>query len=379
MMKIIDKLYKLRSTLHKFPELSFKEDNTAQIIVDFVENETKGSPLFKIHRPFLASVVVEYRNGGDAHYRIFRADMDALPVLELATNEVVSENQGIMHACGHDVHMTILCGLIAETARLRPEKNILFVFQPGEEGAGGAKGMIGSGFFDKFNIESAFALHVTDDYEVGEVASNGGVLFAIPREVDVIFRGKSAHAAYSEKGRNALAAAGLFLASYQLELQKVLSESEIFLAHFGKMSSGNARNIVSDLSKIEGTFRAFDMNVMTRGTESVEKTAKICAEKFGCLTELTILGEYIEVRNSPVLFNKLQKICSETGYKCMEKKGDLVGEDFGFFTKKWGGIMFWIGSRKAGNAPNSLHTKEFFPDFKTIDVGVEIMMLILLK
>ncbi|HSW60179.1 MAG TPA: amidohydrolase, partial [bacterium] len=364
MTELINSLHVLRSELHRFPELSFKEEKTADIIQDFIAERIEGSSCFTIHRPFLTSIVVEYANGKDLPYRIFRADMDALPVTERASNEIVSENQGVMHACGHDVHMTILCGLIAETARLKPQKNVLFVFQPGEEGAGGAKGLIDSGFFERFNIESAFALHVTDDHEIGEVASNGGLLFAIPREVDVIFKGKSAHAAYPEKGNNALMAAARFLFKCDENLKNVIDKNEVFLAHFGKISSGTARNIISDYAEIQGTLRSFEMDVMIKGTQIVKKTADDCAAFFGCSAEMKILGEYVAVKNDPELFHLLKKISSEKGIRCIEKKGELVGEDFGYFTQKWGGILFWLGSKESGTDPNPLHSEKFFPSFK---------------
>ena len=378
MTELINSLRVLRSELHRFPELSFKEERTADIIQSFITERINGSNLFTIHRPFLTSVVVEYSNGKDLPYRIFRADMDALPVKEFALNEIISQNQGVMHACGHDVHMTILCGLISEAACLKPQKNVLFVFQPGEEGAGGAKGLIDSGFFDRFNIESAFALHVTDDHEVGEVASNGGLLFAIPREIDVVFKGKSAHAAYPEKGNNALMASARFLFKCGETLKNVIAENEVFLAHFGKISSGTARNIISDYAEIQGTLRSFDMEVMIKGTETVKKTADECATFLGCSAEVKILGEYVAVKNDTKLFDLLKKISSEKGIRCIEKKGELVGEDFGYFTQKWGGLLFWLGSKDPDKNPNPLHSEKFFPSFKAIDTGLEIMTEILL-
>ncbi|HQM84108.1 MAG TPA: M20 family metallopeptidase [bacterium] len=378
MTELINSLHVLRAELHRFPELSFKEERTADIIQSFITERITGSNLFTIHRPFLTSVVVEYSNGGDLPYRLFRADMDALPVKECKSNEIISQNQGVMHACGHDVHMTILCGLIAETARLKPQKNVLFVFQPGEEGAGGAKGLIDSGFFERFNIERAFALHVTDDHEVGEVASNGGLLFAIPREIDVVFKGKSAHAAYPEKGNNALMASARFLFKCGENLKNVIAENEVFLAHFGKISSGTARNIISDYAEIQGTLRSFDMDVMIKGTETVKKTADESAAFFGCSAEVKILGEYVAVKNDTKLFDLLKKISLEKGIRCIDKKGELVGEDFGYFTQKWGGLLFWLGSKESGTDPNPLHSEKFFPSFKAIDTGLKIMREILL-
>lgn len=367
-------LIDLRTKLHKCPELSLAEYKTAEILLEFISRTVKNDDHFKIFRPFHTSIVVEYKNGpADLPFRLVRADMDALPVTESENNGIISENNGIMHACGHDIHMTILCGLIMKTAEEKPVSNFLFVFQPGEEGAGGAKKLLETGFFDSYDIESAQALHVTDDHEIGECASNGGILFAIPREVDIIFKGRSSHAAFPEKGNDALAAAALFLSSVKNVLKSSMDPSDTFLAHFGKITSGSARNIVSDFSKIEGTLRAFSPDVMSQGSDIVDENAKKCASEFGCSSIMTVLGEYVEVRNSPALFERLKRVSQKTGMKCIEKKGELVGEDFGYFTKKWSGIMFWIGSREKGVTPNSLHSQEFFPSNNVIYSGVKVM------
>lgn len=371
-------LKELRSRLHRSPELSFKEFRTAEILLDFVGNVIKNKNEFKILRPFKTSIVVEYKNGKDKDFKLFRADMDALPIKESTENPVVSENIGVMHACGHDIHMTILCGLVSRTAQKMPEENVLFVFQPGEEGAGGAKKMIESGVFDSYSISSAHALHVTDDHKVGEVASNDSVLFATPKEVNVEFFGKSAHAAFPEKGHDALAAAASFLCDLEHQIRRKINPTNVFLAHFGKMISGTARNIVSDSSILEGTLRAFESEIMESGMEVVRTCAQLAAEKFGCTAEFKTLGQYIEVRNTPELFKKLKNICEDQGFKCICKNGELVGEDFGYFTKRFSGIMFWIGSNETGKSPEILHSKSFFPSNNSIVTGLEIMWAMLL-
>lgn len=370
-----EKLRDLRKRLHESPERSFNEIHTSKIIMDFFKSVSKGKEsFFKVFRPFLTSIVIEYRNGGDKPFKLFRADMDALVVTEDPTHEIVSKNEGIMHACGHDIHMTVLCGLLAFTAENLPEKNIIFVFQPGEEGAGGARKMIESGVFDGYEIESAHALHVSDDFEVGEIASNDNVLFAIPREVDLEFFGKSGHAAFPERGHDALAAAADFLCTIEHVIHKNLNPTNIFHAHFGKLTSGSARNVTSDYSKIEGTLRSFSSETMQEGTELVRQTAEKCAGSYGCTSKLTVLGEYIEVENSPNLFRKLQKIAEKNGIRCIYKKGDLVGEDFGYFTKRWSGIIFWLGTRRPGAEPQPLHSNKFFPSFEAVDTALKIMI-----
>lgn len=374
MEKMLEALFNLRKELHENPELSYNEFKTTEIVLNFIEKYAGDSTLFTLYKPLQTAVVLKYSNSLYKPYKIFRTDMDALPVTECTDNEIVSKNQGVMHACGHDIHITVLCGLIAKIAELKPEKNFLFVFQPAEEGAGGAKKLLSSGFFDKFEVESAFALHVTDDYKVGEVASNGGILFAIPREVDIVFKGKSAHVAYSERGNDALAAAAVFLSSYKNILQKEVKTSESFLAHFGKISSTGARNIVSEFCKVEGTLRAFSMEVMEKLNEIVKQTAIESASKFRCSAEMKALGEYVAVKNSPKLFELLKKICAETGVTCFEKKGDLVGEDFGYFTQKWDGLLFWLGTREKGKKGNSLHSEQFFPSFNAVETALKIMV-----
>jgi len=372
------KLFELRDQLHESPELSFEEFKTSEIIESFLNDHIKGIEAFKVIKPYKTSIVVEYKNADNKPFKLFRADMDALPVLESSDNPVISKNEGVMHACGHDIHMTVLCGLIARTALNMPKENVLFVFQPGEEGAGGAKKMIAEGVFDNYNICCAHALHVTDDHFLGEVASNDNILFAIPKEVNVEFYGSSAHAAFPEKGCDALAAAASFLTDLEYQIRRKINPTSIFLAHFGKITSGTARNIVSDKSIVEGTLRAFDPEVMEKGMEVVGTVATLAAQKFGCSAKVKTLGEYVEVRNTPELYKKLKNICEDTEIKCVCKNGELVGEDFGYFTKKFSGIMFWIGSCEEGKAPETLHSKTFFPSSKALVTGLEIMWKMLL-
>jgi N-acetyldiaminopimelate deacetylase len=373
-MQYKEKLFDMRKKLHETPELSFEEKETSLIIKKFIMDTVGENNSFEIHSPFKTSVVVEYRGGknGDP-FILFRADMDALPVEENGTNKYVSKNCGTMHACGHDVHMTVLCGLIAETYDKLPDRNILFVFQPGEEGAGGAKQMMETGFFDKYNVKAAFALHVTDALDLGEVGSNGDVLFAIPKEIDVVFKGSSGHAAYPEKGNDAIAAASSFLSNVEHRIRKVINPTETFLAHFGKITGGKARNIIADEVKIEGTLRALDRKIMDKGTQEISKAAEIAASYFGCQSESKVLGEYLEVRNSPDLFEILKKVCSEHGVKCVEKKAELVGEDFCYFTDRYPGLLFWIGTKLPGKEPEQLHSASFFPDDQVIPLGIKVM------
>ena len=162
----------LRHKLHQIPELMFKEFQTTSLLLDTI-NEL---PSINIHRPLETGLIVEYTvNDGD--YLLFRADIDALPIKEETGISFASTNQN-MHACGHDVHSSILYGFLNYVVESKIDKNIIFIFQPAEEGGGGAEKIIASGILKQFNIKSAFALHVTDEYPAGTIASTSGVLFA---------------------------------------------------------------------------------------------------------------------------------------------------------------------------------------------------------
>ncbi len=370
------KLFSLRETLHRNPETAFNEFKTQEILLNFISETIEGKSGFVLKKPFKTSVVIEYRGAVNAPFFLFRADMDALSIREPECNPVVSTN-GNMHACGHDIHMTVLCGLLAHVAETLPEKNILFLFQPGEEGAGGAKMMLEQGIFDQYDISRAFALHVTDDYMLGEVASNSSVLFAMPREVDITFEGKSSHAAFPQRGNDAISMAAHFLATVNLAIAKGTDPMKPYLFHTGKIEGGDARNIAASCCNLYGTMRALDVETMETGCEIVRRHVESSAELFGGKGELKILGEFIPVKNSPDLYSTFNKCAESTGLRTVEAPTKLVGEDFGFFSQRYPSLMFWLGTRKEDEEGISLHNPKYYPGDSVISLGVEMMASLL--
>jgi len=244
----IESPVELRHKLHRIPELMFKEFRTTQLLLENIQK----LPGIIIHRPLETGFVVEYTISPNDSYFLFRADIDALPIKEETGSSFSSENN-YMHACGHDVHMSVLYGFLKYVVTNKIKKNILFLFQPGEEGGGGAEKIINSGVFNNFNIKNTFALHVTDEYETGTIASTPGVLFASALELDIEFFGKSAHVAFPENGINAFESLILFLERIKEEISK---ESDKIIFGYGKIESGTVRNIVPAYAKIESTLRA---------------------------------------------------------------------------------------------------------------------------
>ncbi|HOW52928.1 MAG TPA: amidohydrolase [bacterium] len=372
-MPVDPALAALRKELHECPEIAFQEVGTRAIIEWFVTAATAGDTRFRLIRALETALVVEYRGGAlDAPFTLFRADMDALPLTEDPTHPVVSKRAGFMHACGHDVHMTTLAGFVALTARKKPARNILFVFQPGEEGAGGAKRMIEAGLFDGHRIVACYALHVTDDHPLGEVATKAGVLFAMPREIDVTFTGTAGHAAFPHNASDALFAAAHFVRNVHGLLAKRLDPMRPFLFHIGKITGGTARNIVADHCLLHGTMRALDTDSMARGAAIVEEAAREAAALTGGGYRIETLGEFLPVICDATLVERLRKACAATGTRFAESETKLVGEDFGFFCAKWPSLLFWLGTRRDGEPSRALHAAEFYPPDEAAAAGISL-------
>ncbi|MDA3814506.1 MAG: amidohydrolase [Candidatus Cloacimonetes bacterium] len=366
-------LNKIRKELHKIPELGFEEVKTQKYILQLLEN-LDG---LKIHTFDFPGILIEYSHGF-GKYKFFRADMDGLPITEDTNCGFESEHKGKMHACGHDIHMTILIGLIEKIVADNIEENLLFLFQPAEEGKGGATRIINTGIFDKFDISEAYALHVNGGMKTGVIASRTGIFFANTQEIEVVFRGRSAHVAFAEKGINALTAGVEFYFEIENEIRKEFPLGKPVICAFGKMNAGVVMNAVPAECILEGTFRAFTNEDHETLKALIENLKSKIAKKQGVDTEIIYKAYYKEVVNDKILFEKLKIIANETGIEFKEAEMVFTGEDFGFFTEKYNGLLFWLGvGNKKDNA--DLHSSQFLPDEKAIDLGVDIFFHLINK
>ncbi len=354
----------IRRELHQIPEPAFREAKTKALILSYLAK----IPGLRIHEfSSNTGILVEYSHGAGPH-RLFRADMDALPITENTGCDFASQHPGQMHACGHDVHMTVLLGLIDLVAAEAVPRNLLFLFQPAEEGQGGAQSVLAEGLIQRFEVESAFALHVASQLPVGTVSSRAGVFFGVPQEFDVEFTGRAAHAAFPEEGINALDPGREFLRLMEIDIAQ-LARDERVICHVGKISAGTVRNVVPDRCQLEGTQRSLDKATSLRINALISHNAALAAEKYGAGFRVDLLGSYDPVVNSAALIEALQRVCAETGTEYREAEVALTGEDFGFFTSLYPGLLFWLGS----GCHEPLHSDKFLPDAACIDVGVKIL------
>lgn len=360
-------LNKIRKELHKIPELGFEEIKTQKYIMQLLESFDG----LKIHTFDFPGILVEYSQD-DGKYKLFRADMDGLPITEDTNCGFESEHEGKMHACGHDIHMTIVIGLIEKVVTEKVKANLLFLFQPAEEGKGGAMRILNTGIFDKFDISEAYALHVNGELKTGEIASKPGIFFANTQEIEVVFKGKSAHVAFAEKGINALTAGAEFYLEVEKEIKREFPIGNPVICVFGKMHAGVVMNAVPAKCILEGTFRAFTYENHEILRALIENVKSKIAKKYCIDAEIIEKAYYKEVVNNIELYVKLKEIAIKKRIKFNKTDKVFTGEDFGFFTDKYSGLLFWLGVGYNDKNAN-LHTPEFLPDEKAIIIGVEIL------
>jgi N-acetyldiaminopimelate deacetylase len=358
----------IRHKLHQNPELAFNEFETTKLLIDSIK-KLDDSEKLKIHTPYKTGLLVEYKCDNKG-YSLFRADIDALPIKEQNDIEFKSKND-YMHACGHDVHTSILFDFIQEVLHQNIQKNILFLFQPAEESGGGAKEFFNTGIFNNYKIDNAFALHVTDDYAKGTIASTMGVLFASSLEVNIDFEGISSHVAFPSEGKNAFNALRLFV-DFVDQMPRDISEPFIF--GIGKINAGEVRNITPGSARLEGTMRGLSRNKVLNYYKTIKEKTSGIEQVTGVKIKCEQGSNYPEVIVDKILYEKLFHVLSskfnfiDCGYK-------MTGEDFGFISHQYPSFMFWLGTSTGVN--HGLHNPKFLPDDEVISIGRSVFEKIL--
>ena len=227
-----------------------------------------------------------------------------------------------------------------------PDHNILFLFQPAEESGGGAMEFYNTDVFNQFKIKNAFALHVTDEYPLGTIASTQGVLFASALEIDIEFIGESAHVAFPKEGKNAFDALRKFLDATDT-LHTEFNNSILF--GLGKFNAGTVRNITPGSAKIEGSIRGMSSKIVIKFLEKLNLILEVINKETGVEFLINKGSHYPEVMVDETLYTELQLILSKD-YKFIDCGMKFTGEDFGFFSKKWPSFIIWLGTSKGDRA-----------------------------
>ena len=355
-----------RRALHRIPELSDQLPQTTAYVRSVLE------PLdCAVTSPTPGSICAFF-DAGKSETVAFRADMDALPVMECTGLPYASDHPGQMHACGHDGH-TAMALALAEfiSGQLdRLSRNVLFLFQPAEETFGGAEHLCETGILEDRHVVRIFGLHLWPGLAAGRVFSRPGPLMARSNEVTVTVTGESVHLSRAAEGRDALAA-GVDYYRRALALVETLPPPRVL--GFGKMTSGTVRNAVSGETRLEGSLRTYREDTYHACREGLIQLGAQVADETGCQVDVHLSEGYPAVWNHEGLWETLRRTLGPDAPELLDAPV-LAAEDFSFYQQRVPGVFFFLG---VGHTAE-LHSPEFtFDDEAVLPKGVEFLKKLL--
>ncbi len=373
---LLEEAIVLRRKLHKIPETEFQEKKTSNFIAFYLKKLG-----LQVREGVAKTGILAYLPGtkGEKTYA-FRADMDALPVTEQTGVNFCSIHQGNMHACGHDGHMTAVLllakYLVEKKGQLKD--NILFIFQPAEEGSGGALPMIQEGILKEFHVDAIFGMHIHPDIEEGKIGCCSGPLMAQNGELDIIIKGESSHGAAPQDGKDSIVIAAQILNAIQSIVSRNIDPMEGKVITIGTIKGGEKRNIISKETILEGTMRAFQEEIYENMKNRLKKIVQGIEQAYECKIQLNIMDMYPPVTNDERLFSLLQSILPKENLDVV--KPLMISEDFSFYQKEVPGLFFLLGSRNRGKGYiHGLHSAQFNFDEKILPIAVQVYRGILEK
>ena len=365
----------LRRDIHAHPELCFQEERTSDLIASTLTGW--GIP---VHRGLGRTGVVGILKSGSGPRAVgLRADIDALPVTEHNTFAHASVQRGRMHACGHDGHTAMLLAAAKYLASHRDfDGTVYLIFQPAEEGGGGARAMIRDGLFELFPMEAMFGMHNWPGLPAGQFAISAGPVFASSNEFKITVRGRGAHAAMPHNGIDPVPVACQMVQAFQTIISRNMRPIDAGVISVTMIRAGEATNVVPDSSELQGTVRTFTLDVLDMIEQRMRRVAEATCQAFEATCEFTF------TRNYPPTVNHAK----ETRF-ARELLGTLVGahnvkefeptmgaEDFSFFLLEKPGCYFLIGngdgSHRAdghGAGPCMLHNPSYDFNDELIPLG----------
>jgi len=372
-LKMKNEIIEIRRDLHRIPEAGFAEYKTSEYIKNYLT-------AFGISFEEVAQTgIVGFVKGSVGEKTIaFRADMDALSMTELTELEFCSEHEGFMHGCGHDGHMAMLLGLAKYLSENQGQllDNVLLIFQPAEEGPGGAEVIIKEGIFDKYKVDEIYGIHLYPEVYQGKIAIKEGPLMAMTGEFDIVIKGEGGHGAIPHKALDAVIIAAEFISQVQTIISRNINPIDPAVLTIGRMEAGERRNIIAEKAVLEGTLRAFSENVYNKVKERVYDFKKGFELSYGCTIEVEFRDMYPPVYNDSRLVQRIIENDKECTYELIEPQ--MISEDFSYYQKSAPGVFMFLGTKNPEkNFVFPLHNSKFNFDEEVLLLGIQSYVRIL--
>ncbi len=362
-----------RKALHLIPEPGFEEVKTSKYLKDVL------SALGIEYESIAGTGIVAYLKGTSPTKTIaFRTDMDGLSVTEESSYDHHSKHAHFMHACGHDGHMAMMLGL----ARFLTHQevtlidNVVMIFQPAEEGPGGAEVIVKEGILKKYGVDEIYGIHVFPEIEQGRIGIKSGPMMAMTGEFDIEVIAKSAHGAMPHIGTDGIVIASEIVLGLQTIVSRNISPVSAAVLTIGRLESGERRNIIAGRAKLEGTIRAFDKAVYNRIKERMKRYVEGVAHAYDVTIDLRFVDMYPPVINDENLFSAF---VSHHETLCDIIEPQMISEDFSYYQEEIPGLFYFIGTyNEEKSYIYPLHNAKFNFDDQILLNGMETYKNILL-
>jgi amidohydrolase len=355
-----DLIIKTRRDLHRIPETAYTEKKTSAYVADFLSKEgldvQTGIARY--------GVVGLLDTGKPGPTLMIRADMDALPLMEDTGLAFASEHDGVMHACGHDSHMTMVLGAATVFNKIKSELkgSIKFLFQPAEEGPGGAKPMIEAGVMDNPKVDYSLGCHVWPQLPEGTIGVRSGPFLAAMDRFDIKIFGRGGHGAMPNLCVDALEVGTQVVNALQRIVSRHMDPLQPTVVTVGTFHAGTAFNIIPGEAELSGTTRTFDLGFAKSSQERVEKIVRGVCESMGAEFELSYAFAYPPTINDEFMAEVVSRCAAQVvgQENVLEPEKTMGGEDFSFYAQNSKGCFFTLGVGREDAAP--VHNPKF--DFK---------------
>ncbi|MFA0816426.1 MAG: M20 family metallopeptidase [Anaerofustis sp.] len=354
----------IRRDLHRIPEAGLKEEKTRAYLIGIL------SSLGLSYRAYAQTGIACLLDMNAADTVAFRADMDGLPVTEETDENYASIHSGMMHACGHDGHMTmlILFAKYVTEQNIRLPRNVLLLFQPAEEGPGGASMMIKEGVLEDYHVSHVFGFHLTPDYPFGTIASTPGEFFASGVEYFIDVEGRSAHGAQPQKAKDAVLIASQLTVNLHTVISRSLNPLQDGVLTVGTFHAGDQINVTAGRAKLTGIVRAFNDETKELILSRLKQISRGIADAYECEIKVTIKYMYPPLINDKTLYERTKEILGNSF--CLAEKV-MLAEDFAYYTEEVPSLFMFLGFAQEGGSAYPLHNTKFNFDERVLIEGAK--------